>query len=470
MFIGRAEELKSLVKLYGVEGFQMAVLYGRRRVGKTSLMAEFCKDKKHIFYVAIEQNDKAALRSFSEKIFDQFPEASAYADTFGSWELAFRYIAERARTERVILAIDEYPYLASGNPAISSILQRSIDTEMQDSQLFLMLCGSSMSFMENQVLGYKSPLYGRRSAQYRIEAFDYLDSAAFFPAWSDEDRLIAYGVTGGIPQYLSFLARQESIDEAILSNFFDPTGPLYEEPSSLLKQELREPALYNSIVAAIATGASRQNEIATRVGEETNKCAKYLKVLADLRIVRKEFPYGEKTAKKAVYTVEDTLFRFWYRFVQGNVSNIEAGMGGDAYRRRVRPGLSAYMGKVFEEVCQQYVMRAHRAKKLPLWIDGIGRWWGNNPALRKEEEIDLVATGDDAALFGECKWRNEPTGGDIFDELIRRSMLLPACQKRYYMLFSKAAFTNGLLQRIHMREDTALISLRDLFAVVSAEK
>ena len=461
--MGRHDELASLERLYETPGFQMAVLYGRRRVGKTSLMAEFCRDKKHIFYVAIEQNDKAALRSFSEKVLEAFPAARGYLDGFQSWDTAFRYVADQSGQERIILVIDEYPYLASGNPSISSILQRSIDTEMLKGNLFLMLCGSSMSFMENQVLGYKSPLYGRRSAQVRVEPFDYLDSSLFFPNYSPEEKVLAYGVAGGIPQYLGYITREGSLREGIIRSFLDPTGALYEEPSSLLKQELREPALYNSMIAAIASGASRLNDIALRVGEDTNKTAKYLKTLVDLRIVERELPYGEESQRKGLYSVADNMFRFWYRFVQGNVSSIESGMGEAVFDKRILPDVSNYLGRVFEDVCMQYVLRRNKAQTLPIWINGIGRWWGNNPIMKRQEEIDLVAPSDKAAVFGECKWRNEPTGREVLTDLTERSKLLGRYEDRHYMIFSKSGFTIGLKAEALERGDVELVELRELF-------
>jgi len=463
MFLGRQAELSSLGAFYAKPGFQMVILYGRRRVGKTSLMAQFCRDKRHIFYVAIEQNDKAALRSFSEEALNNLPAAGSYLDEFPSWETAFRYVAEQAGQDRIILVIDEYPYLASGNPSISSILQRSIDTEMSQGSLFLMLCGSSMSFMENQVLGYKSPLYGRRSGQIRVEPFDYLDSSLFVPDYGPEEKVLTYAVAGGIPQYLGYIAGEQSLRQGVIRAFLDRTGPLYEEPSSLLKQELREPALYNSIITAIAAGASRLNDIAARIGEETNKTAKYLKTLVDLRIVKRELPFGEESRRKGLYSVADNMFRFWYRYIPDNVSSIEAGMGEDVFTRRVLPDLPNYAGRVFEDVCRQYILRRNRAHSLPIWVNGAGRWWGSHPLKKRQEEIDVVAASERAAIFGECKWRNEPAGEEVLEGLTERAGLLGKYSERYYMVFSKAGFTPGLRLRAKARGDVGLVELGDLF-------
>lgn len=243
-------------------------------------------DKEHFFYIAIEQNDKAALESFSEIVMQRYPSAKSIIDVFPSWDKAFEYIAAQSGNERLILAIDEYPYLAGSNPSISSVLQKHIDTSFKKSNLFLLLCGSSMSFMENQVLGYKSPLYGRRTAQFKIEPFDYFDSSLFFKDATNAEKVLDYGAAGGIPQYLGILAEESNVEKGIGGSFFKKTGALYEEPENLLKQELREPAVYNSIISAIAHGATQLNEISTKSGEESKKCSKYLKTLIDLLNVK----------------------------------------------------------------------------------------------------------------------------------------------------------------------------------------
>ncbi|MCL2342003.1 MAG: ATP-binding protein [Firmicutes bacterium] len=298
MFLGRENELNELENLYNQNNFQMVVIYGRRRVGKTALITEFCKNRKSIQYTAIEQNDKIALETFSETVLEILPKAKSMIDVFSSWDKAFEYISEESKNERLILAIDEYPYLASGNPSISSILQKNIDIHFKDTNLFLILCGSSMSFMENQVLGYKSPLYGRRTAQFKIDSFDYLDSSLFFAECSNEDNVFAYSVTGGVPQYLEVIGGGKDIEIGVCNSYFKPTGHLFEEPYSILKQEVREPSIYNSIISSIAKGATRLSEIASKTGEDNRKCLKYIKNLIDLKIVIKETPLRSKSWKK----------------------------------------------------------------------------------------------------------------------------------------------------------------------------
>ncbi len=319
-----------------------------------------------------------------------------------------------------------------------------------------------MSFMEHQVLGYQSPLYGRRTGQLKVLPFDYRDSAAFFPAWSHEEQLIAYGVTGGIPQYLQRMAREETVWKAIEENFLSVDGFLFEEPSNLLKQELREPAVYNSIVSAIAQGAGRINEIATKTGEDSRKCTKYIGSLADLQIVEKETPVGDQSRRKGRYYLSDPLFRFWYRFIPANMTPIQTGKGQQVLEQVIKPQMPVYMGLAFEAVCRQYLLRYHES--LPFLLGEVGRWWGNNPVLKREEEIDLVAFSGEKGLFAQCKWRKEKTGSAVLEDLMRKSALFEHIHEPHYFLFSKSGFTDQLQERAGKDDRITLVSLPQLFA------
>ena len=444
MFLGRCFELSELNNQYQKKGFKFVVVYGRRRVGKTALIAEFAKDKDHVFYISIERNDKAALDSFSAKIFERFPPPAYMPGSFASWDSAFEYIATQAGEKRIIIAIDEYPYLVSGNPSISSVIQKHIDTRFKQSNLFLILCGSSMSFMQNQVLGYESPLYGRRSAQFHIKPFDYYDSGSFFKGFSSEEKMLAYAVCGGIPQYLNAVAECRSVSEGIIECFLKKSGALYEEPDNLLKQKLREPAVYNTLVTSIANGASKLNDISTKSGEEGRKCAKYIKSLMELHIVRKEQPYGVKSERNGIYLLVDNMFKFWYRFIPQNMANIESGLGKQVYDCRILPCLSAYMGRIFEEACREYMQRQNGSPRMPFMFNGIGRWWGTNPNTKTQEEVDILADADGRAIFGECKWTNADVGLDVPEKLREKSMLFSKYSKKDYILFSKSGFSKSV--------------------------
>ena len=321
-----------------------------------------------------------------------------------------------------------------------------------------------MSFMENQILGYKSPLYGRRTAQIKVKPFDYFDSGRFFNQSSPEEKITAYAVAGGIPQYLRIISEGGPLYDSIIGNLFDRMGHLYEEPSSILKQELREPYVYNSIIAAIAQGATKLNEIAAKTGEDANKCGRYLKSLFDLRIAEKQAPVTGNTERNGIYRLSDNLFRFWYKYVFPCMSMIESGAGRQAFETRVEPTINEYVGNVFEECAAAYIWRCMKANLLPIQIHNAGRWWGSNAAEKRQEEIDIVAYGDNAAIFCECKWRNEVQGIGVLNKLMEKSLLLKQFSEKYYMIFSKSGFTEALRNEAERLGNVSLITPDMMFA------
>lgn len=463
MFVGRHQELKKLNSMFESDQFEFAVIYGRRRVGKTTLIKEFCKGKKAIYFIAREANDIINIENFSSDVFAVTSKESQGNVYFSNWEKAFEYIYNISQNKRVILVIDEYPYLAQSNRAISSILQAHIDMKLKDSKLFLILCGSSMSFMEYQVLGYKSPLYGRRTAQFKIKPFTYYESALLLEGFTTEEQAILYGITGGIPEYLSRVRLNMSLKENIENLFLSESGHLFEEPVNLLKQELREPATYNGIIAAIANGASKLNEIATKNGLESNKCAKYISALMALGIIKKEKPLTEDEGRKSIYLLDDQMFRFWYRFIPNNMSSIATGLSDIVYDKAIAPQLSNYMGQIFEQMCVQYLMQENAKLSLPFVFGRIGRWWGNNPAKKRQEEIDILAVDDENAIFGECKWKNELLGIGILNELMEKSGLIKQFKNKHYMLFSKSGFTNELVEAAGKMGNVGLVDLKGMY-------
>ena len=299
-FYCRENELRKLNKRYQKESFECIIIYGRRRVGKTSLINEFCKEKPTIFFSALNTTGKENLEALSKAIMSYERPEMDEAPVFRSYDAALDELTVLSADRRIVVVIDEYPYLAKAKPAISAMLQHVIDHKWKDSKMYLILCGSSMSFMENQVLGQESPLYGRRTGQFRIEPLDYRETAVFHPDLEAEENALIYGITGGVPHYINKLDVKDDIDEALLDNFFDRSSYLYEEPGNLLKQELREPATYNAIIKAIAEGASKLNDITTKVGEPSSVISKYLKTLIDLGIIKKETPVTEKPGKKII--------------------------------------------------------------------------------------------------------------------------------------------------------------------------
>lgn len=460
MFIGRERELKSLEQLYTSGKFEFAVLYGRRRVGKTALLNQFIQDKRAIYFMGVESNAKQNLENLSKSILE-YASGIVAENSFASFQAALEYVFKLAERERVILVLDEYPYVARSSKSLASTLQLLIDKNKDTSKLMLILCGSSMSYMEDHVLAYKAPLYGRRTAQIKLLPFDFEETCRYFKHFEGEDKALAYGIVGGTPQYLLQFNDRLSIEENIKRTFLDPISFLYEEPVNLLKQEVREPAIYTAIITAIAAGASRMSEIAGKVGEDTNVCASYIKNLISLGIVQKETPYGEKSSRKSLYSIEDNMFRFWHRFVLENNSLIARG-AADLVYQRIAPQLSEYMGKVFEEICKQYLWRLLLDGRSPVEFASLGRWWGNDPIEKAQTEIDILGEQDKAtALFGECKWTNEKVDLGVFETLVHRSHLFHH-SKVYCFLFSKSGFTKGCAERASEMGNVTLVEYADI--------
>lgn len=462
MFFCRDNELKIMNKRYKAEKFECIVVYGRRRVGKTALINEFCKDKKTIYFSALNASAQENLHVLSKEIWNCKNPNSLNAPEFRSFEDAFEEVSRMGMEERIVFVIDEYPYLAKAENSISSRLQHLIDHVWSNSKLYLILCGSSMSFMEYQVLGYESPLYGRRTAQFKIEPLTYKETAVFNPDLSVSDNALVYGITGGVPHYINKLNVDNNLDEALLDNLFERSSYLYEEPENLLKQELREPALYNSIITAIAGGASRLNEIVTKTGIESGPCTKYLKVLMELGIVKKETPINEKVGKKTIYQLADNFFRFWYRFVPTNISAIQSGRIQRTYDQVIKTQLSDYMGLVFEKMCRDYLL--YYADELPFEPVEIGQWWGTDPQKKKQIQIDVVATSvtENEFIVGSCKFKNEKIGVDELELLKEYAEVFSRGKKCYYYIFSKSGFTDGLVESAE-KESVKLLTLEDIY-------
>lgn len=460
MFIGRERELATLNKLYASNKFEFTVIYGRRRVGKTALINQFIEGKNAIYFMGVESNAKQNLENFSKSIIE-YNTGIETETSFLSFQAALEYVFKLSEKERLILSIDEYPYVARSSKSLASTLQLLIDKYKDSSKLMLILCGSSMSYMEDHVLAYKAPLYGRRTAQMKIVPFDFEETCHYFQNFSDEDKALIYGIVGGTPQYLLQMNDKLSVKDNIKNTYLNSTSALFEEPENLLKQEVREPALYNAIITAIATGASRMSEISNKVGEDTNVCSTYVKNLVSLGIIQKETPYGEKASRKSIYSIEDNMFRFWYRFVPENNSIIARGAADLAYKR-IEPFLSDYMGKVFEEICKQYLWKLLLSGKCPVEFSSLGRQWGNDPVEKRQAEIDIIAEQDkNTALFGECKWTNEKVDLGVLETLVKRSELF-LYKEVYYYLFAKSGFTKGCIERANEMGNVTLVGYKDI--------
>jgi len=318
MFIGREAELKFLNDKYQEKSGQLIVLYGRRRIGKTETLREFCKGKPHVFFSCTQTTDRVQLRNFSSRILKEDIPARNYISEFDNWEKAFRAILDFPYGDhKKLLVIDEFPYMCRGDQSIPSILQNLWDAELRNSNVMLILCGSAMSFMEKELLAEKNPLYGRATGIYKMKEMGFYDAARFFPDYSDLDKVLAYAVLGGIPHYLRQWNPELTISENIRRNILTKGCILYSEVDFLLHQELRETPIYNSIIETVALGSTRLNDISQKsLIEDTSKTCVYLKNLTELGIVEREFSVDAKikehaNSNRGTYRLTDNFFRFW---------------------------------------------------------------------------------------------------------------------------------------------------------------
>lgn len=478
MFIGRKQELQFLENQYSGTGGKLVVLYGRRRVGKTETLHEFCKGKPHVFYSCREISDKLQLRSFSEKMLREKIPAADYIREFADWESALKSVLQLPYgDQKKLLIIDEFPYMCKGNDSIPSILQTLWDECLKDENVMLVLCGSAMSFIEKELLSEKNPLYGRATGIYKMDAMGFYDAAQFFPHYSHRDQIMAYAVLGGIPHYLRQFDPVLSLEDNIKQNILTKGCVLYSEVEFLLRQELRETTLYNSIIEAVALGCTKLNDISVKsLVDDTSKTSVYLKNLIELEIIKREFSVNDGIKERAntnrgLYRLTDNFFRFWYAFVFTNISELESGDVDGVFNYSVKPVLHEFASLTFEDVCREYVRELQKSGKLPFRYKTMGRWWGKTTVRRKdgtevqETEIDLLAVSQksDQYLVGECKFKGRPLS--YADYLDTAAKLLPQQEKAdfYYYLFSESGFDERLTEEASHNDRLRLVTLEDLF-------
>lgn len=433
-FIDREKELLGLTKRFDSKRAEFIIVYGRRRVGKTELLKQFFKDKRHLYFLADMQKEEKLLEMFSGVA--RGATGMEYLE-FKSWDGIFEYIKELAE-KMVVVVFDEVGYINRVNPAFYSILQRHWDEYLRHKKIFLVLCGSSVSMMEKEVLGYGSPLYGRRTGQIELAPLRYRDARRFFPGKKEEEKVELYSVLGGIPAYLNQFDRHKDIYWNIENNILNPEKYLYKEPRFILLEELRNPTTYFSILSAMSYGARKFNEISQKSYVEPSKLTKYLQVLINLRLIERITPVteGKRLRRNSIYRIKDNFFTFWFRYVNPNTSLIEEGNLGPVMEP-LEEGMAGHVSYVFEDVCREAITKKG-VYGVP--FTKVGSWW------ERGEEIDVVAIneGTKDILFGECKWTEKKVGRQVIDELKRKAGVVKwknIARKEHYIVFSKAGFT-----------------------------
>ncbi|MDO5861468.1 MAG: ATP-binding protein [Thermoplasmata archaeon] len=454
MFVGRETELNALEELYAKNGYTTMVVYGRRRVGKTALLKEFANGKRCVFFTAVQRNMKANIARFLAAI----PAEHRPMTVNPGFEDLLGAVGRMADGGRTVLIIDEFPYLAQTDPSITSRFQAYIGDELEAKDIMIIVCGSSMAAMLNGVLSSKSPLFGRRTSQLKVEPMDYAQSALLLDGFDNDQKFRIYSMVGGIPMYLRMFDSSKSLDENVTELFLRPQGYMRQEPSMLLQMEMRDPAVYSDILSALANGRGRLSEIATYADVESSTASIKLSELMFLGLVDKVTPFGEKPGKKTRYVLGDNLLRFHYAFIDDtDVPYTEEEV--QTFLRYIDGGIRTYLGRTFEGVCRRYCRRRRGCLK-------VGTWWGTGPGSKVTEEIDIVGSempdGSGWLLFAECKYRTRPMGTDELETLVRRSSYVD-CKERRYALFSASGFEDELRERAE-DEGVTLVTLDDLYS------
>lgn len=466
-FIDRIEEMKILENELNKYGASLCIIYGRRRVGKTELISRFTGNRG-VYFLATTEGDRENINSFKAIISKFLGDDSILRASFNDWLSLFTVLASsssfqsRARDSKIIIDIDEFPYLMEANRAIPSVFQKLYDTILKQMNVMLILSGSSISMMENEVLSYRSPLYGRRSAQLKIHPlkFRYISE---FVSYGFEDLCNTYFVFGGIPDYLQKLEPRKNFWENVSGNMLSRGESLYEEAEFLLRTEFREPRNYMLILRSISQGNHTLGEICDFSGLDKSMVSKYLDVLLSLELIISERPFGaSEKFKRKLYWISDSYLKFWFRYVLPHKSEIESSHSKEVLKN-IKDDFSTFAGEQFENLMKELISDGILGGP----FDTVSRWWGRSVHGKKGkdmEEIDIVAysTTREELLFAECKWTGSPVSMGVVDALIRKSETLKEQfpgKKYRYAVFSKSGFREV---KSELNKDVILMDLADI--------
>ena len=460
-FVDRVAELNALEKEYARRGSSFVVVNGRRRVGKTELISRFIEGKCALYYLATEEPERQNLESFQSLAADFLDSPLLRNARVERWEDLFRELASACTVadRKTVIVIDEFQYLGKANPAYPSVFQRIWDTMLKGANVMLIVCGSLISLMKDQVLSEQSPLYGRRTAQIRLGQIPFSHYGAFFPGKTMRELVERYAVTGGVPKYIELFEDRESVEEAIAVNVLDKNGFLYDEPNYLLRREVGDIGSYFALIRAIAAGAHRPSEIAQRFGIKQTSLPKYLKTLIELDILERDTPVTEpnpKKSKRGLYRIKDNFIAFWFLFVLPNISYLESGRTAAVERRIKEHFIDAHVAYVYEDVCRERLWEMGDLGTIPFVPERVGRWWSGS------DEIDAVALNADekAAVWGECKFWKAPVGINVLAKLEKKAARVPWKQharRDLFVLFSIGGFTDDLKALARVRDDIILV-------------
>lgn len=431
MWLGRQQELGVLKQIAGSDRAEFLLLYGRRRIGKSEIIDQFIKARQGIRLLAREEAEALQLKQFSEVLAEHFQDGLLKTNPFTKWDAFFAYLADKAK-ERIVIALDEFPYLVQSNHSLPSLLQYHWDQKLRKTKIFLILCGSSIGMMEN-LMGSRSPLYGRRTSQMLLKPLRFADA---LPHLGHARRAVeAYAVFGGTPAYLVEYDRHKDLWHNIREKILSPERALYRDAEFVLRQEVREPRAYFSILESIAKGNTRIGHIINDTGLDKGVVAKYLGVLIDLHLVQREVPVTEKTpakSRKGIYRLSDNFFRFWFRFVYPNFQAIEEGRQDWLMSTVIRPRMDEFTGPIFEAVAREALQAMDKAGHLPFRLLKLGRWWD------KDAEIDLIGMGEKENLFCEVKWSDDVDASQALHKLQQSAAATGLTGKPHFCVIARS--------------------------------
>ena len=463
LFINRAPELYTLKSEYDKKGAGLIVIYGRRRVGKTTLIREFLKNKQHLYFLADKQVETELIGRLRNSISDYLKDPHLLEIEFKTWDSLFDYWVRHADfSQKVVFVVDEFQYLASVNNAFPTIFQRVLDDKLKERNILVILCGSLINMMYSTTLSYSSPLYGRRTGQIKLDPVSFKYFHNFFPHVSDEKLIELYSVIGGIPQYIEIFNPQKNVFENIREHILEKTGYLYAEPRFILSDEVSETTTYFSILKTIASGQHKMGNIASRLMTSTQNLTGYFNMLIDLGILERRVPVTEampEKSKMGLYFIKDNFFRFWFRYVFANQNYLEM-ENTDYVFRKVKDEFDEFVSLTFEDIAANIFFEQKAIRSLPFEPEKWGRWWD------RKNEIDLVAinSSEKKALFIECKWSKRLVDIDVLTDLKNKASQVDWFKDEredYFAIISKKGFTKRLVE-LAEREGIMLKSISQI--------
>ena len=450
-FLGREKEILVLEKEYARDG-GFVVIYGRRRIGKTTLIKQFIKSKTAFYFLATKEVESQSMKRFAGVIARTTGNSVLQKAAFSDWLDLFQAVADYKPNEKKVLVIDEFPYLVKVNDSFPSILQNAWDEILKDSNVMLILCGSLISMMKKHALSYESPLYGRRTAQMRIAPLPFT-TVYENQKLSFEEAAEQYSITGGVPKYMEFFSDGQPLYEQIKENVLSKNGFLYEEPNFLLTDEVQVPTNYFSIIKVIADGNHKLGTVAGILGLETSALTPYLKTLSELGFIEKQVPVTEKNAektRKGLYFISDNFLRFWFRYVYPYKGELELDNTQISLDELDKDFKEKFVAFAYEDICKEIFARLCSDKAIDFTPSKIGSYWLNDKSGNTQIDVMAVDTVNKRLFAGECKYHNQPIDADVYFELVKKvdnSSEIKSAFKGYtviYGVFSKSGFTSRM--------------------------